>query len=197
MILKEVLGLPTKAALEAVRGNNSDFEVSLGNWVQGGNATLARQEINPRSGEGHMRQTATNSGVNVFAVTPSGASALAALPSTPYRLELWYRPTIARRFQVNIRWYTSGGTEISLVGGHAVNAVDQTAEEYQLYTWDRTSPSNAARMRLDVFFVSGAVGDVFDYDDITLTVLGQPGDTYFDLITNKPHTWDGTEWRPW
>lgn len=149
---------------------NGDFESTIAPWVNGGSNTLTQQALNPRSGTGHARSVST-AAANAFTVNGTGSSGFPVLPSTVYRFVMEYLPlTVARQFQVNIRWYDSGGSQISLVGGASIAPGSQTAGVYNLYSHSfGTSPANAAFARVDIFFTAGGAGEAYYYDNISLT----------------------------
>ncbi|MET8824798.1 carbohydrate binding domain-containing protein [Streptomyces sp. NPDC004610] len=123
---------------------NPDMEADLAGWTPTG-ATTARvptPAAAPFGGDWSMQ------------LTPTGAAATAYAESTPvttgitagstYTVHAWVRCAVARTVNVNVNWYTSGGTYISTTG--VSQAV--TAGVWTRISGTLTAPATAARASL-------------------------------------------------
>ena len=151
---------------------DASFEAGTGSWEAGSNTTIADSATVAKDGSYSMKLTPTTSGALVAGLSPAFYStyyvSVTALAS--YTVQAAFRAGVsARSCNVEVDWYTSGGSLISQV--LSANVTDSTSA-WTIASENVTAPATAASARIlvNVASVSGS-SDVHYVDCVGL----QPG----------------------
>lgn len=146
--------------------NQASLETDTTGWTASGNSSIARSTAQFTDGIASLSLTSLASGT-MFAQTPAGLSGTVVSASTSYTAVASFRSAVSgRSCRVRLRWYDSGGAQLSDTNG---SLVTDTTSGWTVGTVTGTSPSNAALVAIIVEVQStAAINEVHYVDKIQL-----------------------------
>lgn len=177
--------------LPFLTGQGSTFEGGIGNWVTGGNSTVAATALQNHtpSGSGSLLVTAVAAGpANMAAQMCDPANILtqgrSTFPGEVNNGGIWFRTNVtSRACQVGIGFYDATGVSLGSTLGPAVN---DTTTGWVQGTWQAVAPANAARALVYGQVNSALATERHFFDDVTLS-----GPVY-PLFTGTADSWTET-----
>lgn len=170
--------------------SNPSFETNANKWFTGNAATEAVSTLAAWTGTQSFRVTATGTGrLGVYAQGFAASNRMPVSAGTTYSFSLYVRPdTSAEDIDVEIDWFTSGGTYLSTSIGSAVTCASGS---FTRLTVTGTAPVGAAIATPYMQTVNWpTTGNVF-YVDGALFENSPTVGSYFDGSTSGA-SWTGT-----
>lgn len=148
--------------------NQASAETDASGWTNLGNTTIGSSSAQAASGSKSVSLTAI-AGADMAIGSPvaaSGAGAIAVLPGEVVTgLASIRANTTVRSCRAQLNWYTSAGAFISATNGTAAN---DSNSAWTAYSVTGTAPATAAFVRVIVYVIAAAIGEVHYADKMSL-----------------------------
>jgi hypothetical protein len=133
-------------------------------WAAGANTTFSSAASGLSMNGTRLFQLIRGTGTGTASIVSALANAPVVAPSTQYTAMAWFRAnTVTRSCRIIMTWYDASGAVISTVTG---SSVTNTTGGWTQATAQGTSPSNAAKVGLELDILACASGEFQFIDQI-------------------------------
>jgi hypothetical protein len=197
--------IKTLVPINLLTADNSDFEVTIGQWVSLANCTVVRDTAQHANGVASMKMTSAAAG-DMTAICNLAFGTPAVDPLQTYTVVAQFKSAVsARSCAVGIRWINQAGGTISTTYGGTVT--DSTANFNATASFTAAAPAGAVSGQVTVKVVAtGAASEVHWVDKVSFhagsTVSWMSGgfsDNQGDLLVERgePVATTQGEWTNW
>jgi hypothetical protein len=156
-------------------GTEATYEAGLGTAVAKSGCAVALNTTagNSRTGTNSLKVTATSTISVAYAAVGSAGTYLTVVGGRDYTLTAYCKPvTRATPVTIELEWYTSGGTLISI--SNSQGQITAAINVFTALTLSTPAPSNAAYVKVAVFASSQISGDIIYWDDFSFKEGSKP-----------------------
>lgn len=180
--------------------DNGTFDTNTTGWTAGPTTTIARVTNPVHAGAGSLRLTRGTGTGDVSAYYPSGSDYMSVTAYETYTAYAYMGMSTPRSAQIQIEWYTAGGTPIST---STSGSVTTSAISWTLVAFNGvTAPAGAAAARVRVKLLALAQAEVQYVDDVVLAGGSNGSFAGFQSSPNQTYwrcrVMDGSgQWSDW